>query len=605
MALVISGLGAGIDMQSIVSQLMTAERAPEQKMLALKSAAQSAQTSWTSLSGYMSSLRSAAAALNTPTKAAAATATTSDSAAITATASNGAQLGGLSLTVSQLATAQQLSSGALSSSAMLVGAGTATVTSGLSAIGATGLTLGSGVAAGAHRIEVTRASEPASASGTAQPGLDYSAGPSDLTVTTGTGTVTLNVGTYASAADLVSDLNTRLAGTAKATLEAGQLRLSSLDEGSAAGLTLSGGALTAMGLSSGTTAGTDALVTWDGTSTTVTHVTSGGTATLAPGVTLTTGAHLATGKAATNLITTTSTSTLSDLVSAMNANGSPAGAAVVNTGDGSAAPSRFVLTASGTGTAGALTISSSGINVLAAGQLSTVTSAQNATLVVGGTTVTRSTNTISDLLPGVTLGLLKPATNVSIGVTRDGTAGGTLVSGLVNAVNALISNAKSSTAYNSATKTSGPLAGDSGARSVPGSLLELFSSTSGTGSTAVLSQLGIQTSRDGTLTFDSSVFAARLQADPDGVSALVSSFAKKLEDYAKSTTDTAGAITLGKANAGAEITRRQKQIDDFEVRMNTLQRSYKARFAALDAALGNLKQQQNRLAGQINALSIG
>ena len=604
MASIISGLGAGIDLQSIVSQLMTAERAPEQKMLALKSAAQSAQTSWTSLAGYMSSLRTAAAALNTPTKTAAAAATTSDSTAVTATATNGAQLGSLSLNVLQLATAQQLSSGALSSSAMLVGAGTATVTSGLSAIGGTGLALDSSVTAGAHRIEVTRASGAASAVGTAAPALDYAAGPSDLTVTTGAGTVTLNLGTYASAADLVSDLNTRLGGTATATLEAGQLRLSSPDEGSAAGLTLSGGALTAMGLSAGATTGTDALVSWDGASTTVTHVTSGGTATLATGVTLTTGAHLSAGRAATNLITTTSTSTLADLVSAMNASGSPVGAAVVNTGDGSVAPSRLVLTATGTGSAGALTLSSSGINVLGVGQLSTVTAAQDARLVVGGTNITRSTNTITDLLPGVTLGLLKPAANVSVGVTRDSTASGNLVSGLVNAVNALISNAKSSTAYNSATKTSGPLAGDSGARSVPGSLLDIFGSTSGTGSTAVLSQLGIQTSRDGTLTFDSAAFATRLSADPDGVSALVSSFAKKLEDYAKATTDTSGAITLGKANAGAEITRRQKQIDEFEVRMNTLQTSYKAKFAALDAALGNLKQQQTRLAGQINGLSF-
>jgi len=36
--------------------------------------------------------------------------------------------------------------------------------------------------------------------------------------------------------------------------------------------------------------------------------------------------------------------------------------------------------------------------------------------------------------------------------------------------------------------------------------------------------------------------------------------------------------------------------------MTTLQKSYSAKFAALDAALGSLKQQQNRLAGQINGL---
>lgn len=602
MASIISGLGAGIDLQSLVSQLMTAERAPEQKMLALKSAAQSAQTAWTSLSGYLTSLRTAASALNTPTKVAASSATTSDSTAVTATAGSGAQLGSLSLNVTQLATAQQLSSGALSGSSMLVGAGRATLTAGLASVGASALTLDNTVSAGAHRLEVTRASVAATAVGTIAPALDFSGGAGDLSVTTGSGTVAVTLGTYASAAALITDLNTQLAGSATASLEAGQLRLSSPDEGSGAALTLSGGALTALGLSAGTTNGSDALVSWDGVSTTITHLTSGGTATLASGVTLTTGAHLAVGKAATNLITTTATSTLADLVYAMNTSGSPAGAAVVDTGDGTLSPSRFILTATGTGTAGALTISSTGLNVFGAGQLSTVTAAQDAKIVVGGTTITRSSNTVTDLLPGVTLGLLKTASNVNIGVTRDSTSSGNLVSSLVTTVNALISNAKASTAYNSVTKTSGPLSGDSGARSVPGSLLELFGSTTGTGGTVVLSQLGIQTSRDGTLTFDAAAFATRVQADPDGVASLVSAFAKKLEDYAKAATDSTGAVGLGKANAGAEITRRQRQIDDFEVRMSIMQKRYSAKFAALDAALGSLKQQQNRLAGQINGL---
>jgi flagellar hook-associated protein 2 len=612
MASIISGLGAGIDMQAIVTQLMQVERAPEAKMNTLRLGALAAQSAWADLGSKLGALKTAAKALHTTTDVQSSTATSSDTSVLTATAGLGAQLGSVGIKVLGLASAQQLSSGALSAPSMLVGAGQAVVSAGVGTIGGSAVAVTGATTDGAHRITVTQASSKAVVAGTAAPALSFGTGTDDLTVTLADGVphaITL-AGSYATAADLVTDLNTKLAGAAQVNLVAGQLQVSSRDEGSGATLTLSGGALGGLGLSGTTATGTDALVSLDGgAATTVSHLDGSTAIDLGSGVTLTSSGHLGLGSASLDVVRTTSTSTLSDLTSALNASGSPVTASLVNTGDGSATPYRLVLSATGTGSAGALTIDSSGINVLGAGQLSTVVTAADAQLEVGGATITRSTNTVTDLVPGVTINLVKATPSggspTTVSVSRDPAATATKVQALVDAVNGVLNAVKTQTAYAASTNKGGPLSGEGGARAITSTLLDAVLSATGTGQTKVLSQLGIQTSRDGTLTFDSTAFSAAVTKDSDGVASLVAGFAKGLEDYTTQATGTDGVVTLGGKSAGAEARRRQDQIDAFEVRMAALQTSYSARFAALDAALGKLKQQQSALMSAIGGLGTG
>ncbi len=600
---IISGLGAGIDLQSIVSQLMGAERAPEAKMNSLRLAALSAQSAWSDIGAKLSALQTATKALDSLAGAQGAGATSSDTTTLTASAAPGAVPGGTSITVVRLATAQQLTTGALTGPSFLVGAGQAVVSAGLGALGGSGLTVTGATPAGAHTIAVTQASVAARASGTSAPALSFAPGSDDLTVTLADGIPhSLALGTYADTAALVTDLNTQLAGTATVRLVAGQLQISSRDEGSAATLTLSGGALTGLGLAAGTTAGTDALVSLDGAApVTLTHVDTGTTVTLADGVSFTTGTHLATGTASLDLVRTDATTTLADLTAALNASGSPVSASLLNTGDGSGAPYRLVLSARGTGTQGALAVDTSGINVLAPGQLSTVTAAAGAQLSVGGATVTRSSNTVNDLLPGVTLSLVKAGTaTITVGTDPAGTSA--KAQSLVDAFNGVLSSVTTQTAYNAAAKKGGPLSGETLARGIATSLLQNVFAAAGSGQTKVLSQLGIETTRSGTLTFNTTTFAAAMQKDPDGVASLLSGFAKAVGDYAKQSTSSSGLVTTSGKSAGSEARRRQDQIDAFEVRMAAKEVAYRARFAALDAALGSLKQQQSALSSAINSL---
>ncbi|MBC7678439.1 MAG: flagellar filament capping protein FliD [Pseudorhodobacter sp.] len=610
MASVITGLGSGVDLQAIVTQLMNAERAPEAKMNSLRLAALATQSAWSGLSGQMTALKAAAAALTATGGVNAAAATSSDASTITTTAGTGAGLGSVAVTVQHLATAQQSVSGPVLPS-MLVGAGQAVVSAGLTPVGASRFSADPTATAGTHVLRVTTASAAATVTGTTVPPLSFSPGSDDLTVSLSDGsTKTVTLGSYASAADLVSGLGTALAGSATVSLVGGHLQVSSRDQGSGATLALSGGAAVALGLLGDPVTGRDAVLSLDGgPDQTVTHLDGSTDVDLGGGLSLAADGHLSTGTITSVVVRTSDTSTLADLTGALAVSGGPSTASVFDTGDGSAVSSRFVLGAAQTGSAGALTIEATGIDVLGARQLTTVVAASDARLLVAGNVVTRSSNTVSDLLPGVTLGLVKetPAGGAptTVGVTRDTDALSTKLKALVDAINTLVGGVKTQTAYNAATKASGPLSGDGSARSVPTSLLEIVGATTGSGPTKLLSQLGVQTTRDGTLTFDSTALATQLRNDPDGVSSLVSTLATSPKDYATSTLDTQGIVRTASASAGAEIKRRQEQIDAFETRMVTLQTSYSAKFAALDAMLGKLRTQQSRLASQISGLPAG
>jgi flagellar hook-associated protein 2 len=92
----------------------------------------------------------------------------------------------------------------------------------------------------------------------------------------------------------------------------------------------------------------------------------------------------------------------------------------------------------------------------------------------------------------------------------DGTAVAGQVSKMVDAVNAVLSQISTATAWNATTKTGGPLTGDPTARSLQQRLLTMVSTAGAP---------GVRLTRDGTLTFDQNAFLTAFNADPDKVKA--------------------------------------------------------------------------------------
>jgi flagellar hook-associated protein 2 len=121
------GVGSGLDVKSIVSQLVALERRPIDKLERDKSAVEAKLSSFGLLQSYTNNLRDAAKKLALPGTGAVSTATSSDDKLVSASSSGTASSGSFSINASQLARAQSLASSAFASSSTTFGAGTLTL----------------------------------------------------------------------------------------------------------------------------------------------------------------------------------------------------------------------------------------------------------------------------------------------------------------------------------------------------------------------------------------------------------------------------------------------------------------------------------------------
>ena len=146
--------------------------------------------------------------------------------------------------------------------------------------------------------------------------------------------------------------------------------------------------------------------------------------------------------------------------------------------------------------------------------------AANAQLTVDGVTVQRSSNTISDLVPGVKLQLnAVSATPVSLGSSRPTSALSQAVADFVETYNGVYASAKEAT-----DPVNGDLKADTAAkallRSLQGLTTKNLVSSTTSGAPTTLAQLGIATNRDGTLTLNTDTLNKVMAAYPDEVEAM-------------------------------------------------------------------------------------
>ncbi|WP_254602080.1 flagellar filament capping protein FliD [Sphingomonas bacterium] len=252
------------------------------------------------------------------------------------------------------------------------------------------------------------------------------------------------------------------------------------------------------------------------------HYPSGATAVGSGGLTLTTG------KGTFTVTLDSGNNTVAGIAAAINAAGAGVTASVVTDAGGA----RLSIKGA-TGAANAFTIaptagSDSALDSLAWPQgngvgLTQAQAAQDAIVNLDGVDVDRASNTIDDLVAGVTLTLVKeaPAETVSLGATRPIAAISQAVGDFVTAFNALKSELATATAAATGGTGAGPFSGDSGIRSIRTQLSRLTSTVlNSAGSPSTLAEIGVSTNRDGTLSLDSAALSKALTNYPDGVEAL-------------------------------------------------------------------------------------
>lgn len=236
-----------------------------------------------------------------------------------------------------------------------------------------------------------------------------------------------------------------------------------------------------------------------------------------------------------------SNNTLAGVRDAINSANAGVTASIVN--DGSTNGARLVVTSKETGASSSVKISvtdsdgnssdASGLSQLAYDPTSTAgagknmtqsQAATNALLTVDGISVTKSSNTITDAIQGVTINLLKAgtgtATNLNVATDTDGIVKN--VQAFVDAYNALDTTIRNLTNFNATDSTkSGVLLGDSGARSISTQMKSIFTQTiDGTSTYSTLSQIGVGFQRDGKLALDSTKLKTALETNFSDISKL-------------------------------------------------------------------------------------
>lgn len=207
-------------------------------------------------------------------------------------------------------------------------------------------------------------------------------------------------------------------------------------------------------------------------------------------------------------------------------------ASIIN--DGGASPYRLVLSSDSLGRASSMKISASGDATLSAllandpagtQNLSESVTASNADLKVNGVAVSKNSNTISDVIPGVTLNLTKITTApVTLSVAQDSAAAGKAVNSFVTAYNSLSKTLADLSSYNAATKKGAALQGDATVRNLQGKLRGILNtSIAGSGSLTSLSQIGVTFQKDGTLSVDNARLNSVMQSNFADVAGLFAS----------------------------------------------------------------------------------
>lgn len=559
----ISGF-SGIDTQSLVQALMSIENQKLTTAQTKRAKMLTVDTAWSGIVTKLNSFNTSAIDLLTPSRFLPTTATSSDTTKVTVAGTP--SVGTFSFGVSQLAASSLSTVSGFSSTTADVGAGTVGVNTGLSALGLSGV---SGLVAGDHTVTISQASSRAantSAAIAAPVNITTTNRSLTLAITTASGTVnktlTLTTGTYANADALVTEINNRIAASAGTTAVAknvgGQIVIeNTAGEGSDYGLTTTGSFATTVGFDNAAHAGSDAVIDVDGTTTTITDVTAN--ATLAVGtpsgpasVTVGSSGHLASGAATSKVYSFAAGTTLDQVAATLNGTGSTVTASVVGT-TGSA---QLLVSAKASGASASTSVSWSGFTVGTASQLR---DGQDAKITLGSQTISRSTNTISDLIPGGTITLLGTTTSdVTITGSKDTAAAIKKVKDFVTSLNTAL------TTIDAATKTSpsdltkaGPLVGDSTARSLRLSLVAAMQSQLPSGTYRSLAEIGVQIGRDGQFSVNETTLKKALDTDPDAVTAVVSRSVSatdsrvKLTSAQSSTVNGAYAVNITQAASRA------------------------------------------------------
>ncbi|MEO7124192.1 MAG: flagellar filament capping protein FliD [Lacisediminihabitans sp.] len=320
---------------------------------------------------------------------------------------------------------------------------------------------------------------------------------------------------------------------------------------------------------------------------------------------------------------TPASNSLDDIVSAVN--NSTTGVTAMKVASGTVAgvqQYRLQFTSTATGAASAFTVyqgtsadvtGGTATNLLTQPGAAVIQTAQDAQVSLwSGTaaeqTITSSTNSFADLLPGVAVTVsAASATPVTLTIAQDTASIASTASNFVSSLTGIFASISTQSAVVQSTDSTGApvtsasvFTGDGTIRNVNQTLLDAASLPVNGHSP---SEIGVSITKDGTLTFDQAKFTAALAADPANVQSMMQTIASRVASAATAASDPiSGAITTKITGQNSSIKTMTDEISNWDIRLAARRASLETTYAAMEVTLGNLKSQSSYLTSQLAGL---
>ncbi|MGO0632733.1 flagellar filament capping protein FliD [Pseudomonas sp. SAR267] len=242
--------------------------------------------------------------------------------------------------------------------------------------------------------------------------------------------------------------------------------------------------------------------------------------------------------------------------------------------------------------------------------------AQDAELTIDGLKVTSAKNTVDNAISGMTLELTgtTPAgstTGTSVTVSADNDGLQKSIQSFVDAYNTLqkaITSLTSTSKDDNDNLVLGPLTNDPTTRSLVNDIRKVLSEVGAGSQLTTLSQLGINTTKDGTLEFNSTKFTAamsdkklgsQVQELFTGTNGIFDRMNKAIDPYNSSD----GSLATRKASLDKVAKNLADQQLALDRRTESLTESLTKKFVAMDTAVAKLNAQANQIKSVFDALN--
>lgn len=229
--------------------------------------------------------------------------------------------------------------------------------------------------------------------------------------------------------------------------------------------------------------------------------------------------------------------------------------------------------------------------------------ATDALIEFNGIEIYRTSNSITDVIPGITLDLKSENANpVTVTVTTDAEETTKQLQEFVDAYNKVVDFVAAQNTVGQDGTARNPLFGDSTLRSIRSNLRTIVGGAVNTGNTSIsmLANIGITSDREGKLTFSRSKFEEMLGDDEQAVAALFTGATTGIAERISTQIDIYTGSSEGLIKARQDgfdriIKDTQRRIDQGEARLVRFELSLETRYANLESQLARLQGQGNSI----------